>query len=139
MSTDINARHPEIPVVVSPDTGRPNRVPPGQRLTRRWPVLHFGRVPAINETDWAFSISGLVAEEKRLSLPEFHSLPMVRVLSDIHCVTRWSRLDNTWEGVSTCAVRDLANVLPEARFVVVHGAARFTTNLTIPMFNIEVK
>jgi DMSO/TMAO reductase YedYZ molybdopterin-dependent catalytic subunit len=121
-------------VIVSPDTQRENRVPPGQRLTEKWPMLHHGSVPEVDIARWAFTISGLVEEKRVLSYDEFSSLPQVQVFSDIHCVTRWSRLNNLWEGVSTGTVRQLANVLPAAQFVIVHCAGGFTTNLTLSDF-----
>ena len=121
-------------VIISPDTQRENRVPPGQRLTDRWPVLHYGPVPKIDPAKWTFTISGLVKEERMLSYTEFVALPRVKVFSDIHCVTTWSRLNNLWEGVSTSAVKQVVTLLPEAKFVIVHGAGGFTTNLTLADF-----
>ena len=120
--------------IISPDTQRKNRVPPGQRLTDRWPVLHYGPVPRFDPAKWSFRIWGLVNQERALSYAEFTALPRVKVFSDIHCVTTWSRLNNLWEGVSTGAIRDLTSVLPEARFVIVHAAGGFTTNLTLEDF-----
>jgi DMSO/TMAO reductase YedYZ molybdopterin-dependent catalytic subunit len=121
-------------VIKSPDTERQERVPPGQKLTERWPALHYGSVPKIDTSRWTFTISGLVAKERKLSYKEFLSLPMVKVFSDIHCVTGWSKMDNLWEGVSTNTIRELANILPEARFVTVHSEGGFTTNLTMDDF-----
>jgi len=120
----------EESIIRSPDTEREVRVPPGQRVTEKWPVLHYRSVPRIEITDWRFSISGLVKQERRLDYKEFNSLPRLKVFSDIHCVTGWSRLDNLWEGVSTGEIRELVKILPEARFVIVHGAGGFTTNLS---------
>jgi DMSO/TMAO reductase YedYZ molybdopterin-dependent catalytic subunit len=120
----------EESIIRSPDTEREVRVPPGQRVTEKWPVLHYRSVPRIEITDWRFSISGLGKQERRLDYKEFNSLPRVKVFSDIHCVTGWSRLDNLWEGVSTGEIRELVKILPEARFVIVHGAGGFTTNLS---------
>ena len=120
--------------IVSPDTLRKDRVPPGQRLTDKWPVLHYGSVPKIKPGEWTFRIHGLVEKEKKLSLDEFTSLPMVEVFSDIHCVTTWSRLNNTWEGVSSGALQDLAGIKGEAKYVMVEGAGGFTTNLSLEDF-----
>jgi DMSO/TMAO reductase YedYZ molybdopterin-dependent catalytic subunit len=120
--------------IKSPDTARQERVPPGQKLTEKWPALHYGNVPKIDPSRWTFTISGLVEEERRLSYKEFTSLPMVKVFSDIHCVTGWSRLDNLWEGVSAGAVRELVNILPEANFVIVRSEGGFTTNLSLDDF-----
>ncbi len=121
-------------VIRSPDTGRAQRVPPGQRATEEWPVLHHGAMPHIDVDAWTFTISGLVERERTLDFEEFMSLPRTRVFSDIHCVTGWSRLDNLWEGVSTGEIRELVAVLPDARFVIVHSVGGFTTNLTLSDF-----
>ena len=121
-------------VIRSPDMLRSNRVPPGQRLTEKWPVLHYGQAHFIDAAKWTFSIRGLVSQERRLSYTEFSALPQVRVESDIHCVTSWSRLDNLWEGVSTSSIRELVEIKPEAGFIIVHAAGGFTTNLTVHDF-----
>lgn len=121
-------------IIRSPDTMRSNRIPPGQKLTDKFPVLHYGHVPEINIDKWTFTISGLVRKEKILNFTDFKALPRVKVLSDIHCVTTWSKLDNLWEGPSTIVVKDLVDILPDAKFVVVRGAPNFTTNLTIADF-----
>jgi len=120
--------------IISPDTQRENRVPPGQHLTERWPVLHYGPVPRIDPAKWTLSIFGSVVQATELSHAQFVALPQVQVFADIHCVTTWSRLDNTWKGISTSALKDLVNVRPEAKFVIVHAAAGFTTNLTVDDF-----
>jgi DMSO/TMAO reductase YedYZ molybdopterin-dependent catalytic subunit len=121
-------------LIKSPDTERPERVPPGQKLTEKWPALHYGNVPSIDISGWAFTISGLVEKERKLSYAEFTSLPTVKVLSDIHCVTGWSKLDNLWEGVSASLIRELVKILPEARFVIVRSEGGFTTNLALDDF-----
>lgn len=120
--------------IVSPDTKRENRIPPGQRVTEKWPVLHDGRVPYIDVKTWTFTISGLVKEERTINYTEFMALPRVKVFSDIHCVTGWSRLNNWWEGVSTSTIQELVDILPEAQYVMVHAEHRFTTNLSFPDF-----
>ena len=121
-------------VIKSPDTKRKDRFPPGQRLTEKWPTLHYGTVPDIVISQWVFTISGLVEKERRLNYQEFMSLPRVKVFSDIHCVTSWSKLDNLWEGVGTSQIRQLTLILPEAKFVMVHSVGGFTTNLTLGDF-----
>jgi DMSO/TMAO reductase YedYZ molybdopterin-dependent catalytic subunit len=121
-------------IINSPDTRRQNRVPPGQRVTEGFPVLHYGGVPRIDPADWSLRLFGLVETERSLSFSGFKGLPMVKVFSDVHCVTGWSRLDNLWEGVQTSALRNLVRVLPEARFAIVHAAGRFTTNLSLEDF-----
>ena len=121
-------------IIKSPDAERKDRIPPGQRLTEKWPTLHYGSVPDIIISQWVFTISGLVEKERRLSYQEFMSLPRVRVLADIHCVTGWSKLGSLWGGVSTSQVRQLAQILPEAKFVTVHSAGGFATNLSLNDF-----
>jgi len=121
-------------VINSPDTERKDRIPPGQRVTEKWPTLHYGVVPDVDISQWTFTISGLVEKERKLDYEEFMSLPRVKVFSDIHCVTGWSKLDNLWEGVSTSVIRQLAHILPEAKFVMVHSAGGFTTNLSLTDF-----
>ena len=120
--------------IISPDTRRENRLPPGQTATTSWPVLQHSRVYEINAADWTFKIDGLVDEEVTLTYDEFAALPRVRVFSDIHCVTRWSRYDNIWEGISSGVVRTLAVIKPEATHVTIHGAGGFTTGLSLDDF-----
>ena len=89
---------PEI--IISPNTQLPNRIPPGQSRTRKWPVLDAHGTPEIDLTTWSFAVDGLVEHPQKWSLDEFMQLPAIRVYADFHCVTRWSRLDNVWGGVS---------------------------------------
>ena len=124
----------DIKRITSPDTLRQNRLPPGQRLTDRWPVLHHGGVPKIKPEEWKFTIHGLVEKERTLTFDEFIALPVVEVFSDIHCVTTWSRYNNLWEGVSTSTIKDLVKTKDEAKFVMVEGAQGFTTNLPLADF-----
>jgi DMSO/TMAO reductase YedYZ molybdopterin-dependent catalytic subunit len=124
----------DIKRVISPDTQRNDRLPPGQRLTEKWPVLHYGRVPSIDVKSWTFTIAGLVEAERTLSYDEFISLPHIEVFSDIHCVTTWSRYDNLWEGISTGVIKDLVRLEPEAKYLMVESAGGFTTNLPLNDF-----
>ena len=110
---------------------REPRLPPGQVVTAKWPVLHYGTVPAVDLSRWDLRVHGLVERPLLWSWQEFRSLPRVRVRSDIHCVTRWSRFDNQWEGVSVREVLRRAGVKPEARFGIVHAERGFTANLPI--------
>ncbi|MBI2830277.1 MAG: sulfite oxidase-like oxidoreductase [Chloroflexi bacterium] len=121
-------------IIKSPDTERKNRLPPGQHVTEKFPVLHYGDVPKIDTSRWTLRIFGLVEEAKTLSYEGFIAIPHVKVFSDIHCVTRWSRLNNLWEGISASAIRGLVDILPSAKFVMVHGVAGFTTNLSLDDF-----
>ena len=121
-------------IIISPDTLRANRVPPGQHLTTKFPVLHYGSGGKIDTGKWKFSITGLVEKERELDFAEFAALKRVKVLSDIHCVTTWSRLDNHWEGPSTAIIKELVEIKPDAKFVIVHAAGGFTTNLALADF-----
>jgi DMSO/TMAO reductase YedYZ molybdopterin-dependent catalytic subunit len=87
-------------------------------------------MPQIDISRWTFTIFGAVERERKLTYQEFLSLPRVKVSSDIHCVTGWSKLDNLWEGVSTSVIPELVSILPEAKFVMVHAAGGYTTNLS---------
>jgi len=120
--------------IKSPDTKKANRVPPGQRLTDHWPVLHYGDVPKIDLSKWSLRIFGLVDKEVKLSHRKFLSLPRAKVFSDIHCVTGWSRLENTWEGVSVTELQKLVKIKPKAKFAIIHAEADFTTNLSLKDF-----
>lgn len=122
-------------VVVSSDTRRANRIPRGQTRTKKWPVLHAGRVPAVSTQSWSLTIDGLVGSSLHFTWDEFQQLPRVKVFADFHCVTRWSRLSNLWEGVSTAEIAKRADVSPEAKFVLVGGFDDdWTTNLPLADF-----
>ena len=121
-------------IIRSPDTLRDNRIPPGQKLTNRFPVLHYGSVAKIDVSQWKFSITGLVDKERELNFAEFAGLKQVKVLSDIHCVTTWTKLDNHWEGPSTSIIKELVEIRSNAKFVVIHAAGNFTTNLSLTDF-----
>lgn len=108
-----------------------DRIPPGQDLTEKWPVLHYGDIPRFDLNKWDFGISGLVAQPLGWTYAEFMSLPTVRLTSDIHCVTGWSKFDNDWEGVSVKALLDQAQPSADARFVSVQAEEGYTTNLPL--------
>jgi DMSO/TMAO reductase YedYZ molybdopterin-dependent catalytic subunit len=125
-------------VIVSPDTRRASRLPPNQARTRKWPVLDAHGPPPVDLGSWTLGVSGLVKTELSFSWKEFRALPRVKVFADMHCVTRWSRLGNVWEGVAARELLERAELLPEARFVVVHGYDYgFTTNLPLEAFSAE--
>jgi len=107
------------------------RLPPGQVLTAKWPVLTYGATPRADLTQWTFRCFGLVEEEVSWTWPEFQKLPRVQVTSDIHCVTRWSRLDNRWEGVAIREVFARARVRPEAVAAVATTGEGYTTNILL--------
>jgi DMSO/TMAO reductase YedYZ molybdopterin-dependent catalytic subunit len=108
-----------------------NRVPPGQILTTKWPVLHYGDVPRVDTTQWTFEVAGLVAQPFSITYDELLLLPRQTVRCDMHCVTTWSRLDNTFEGVSVQSLLRRAGVQPDARFCLVSAEQGFTTNLPL--------
>jgi DMSO/TMAO reductase YedYZ molybdopterin-dependent catalytic subunit len=107
------------------------RTPPGQILTKDWPVLHYGNVPRVDLETWRFRIFGLVESEVTLTYREFTALPRAAVDCDIHCVTHWSRLDNRFEGVLFRDVANLVRVKPEATHVLFHAEGGWTTNLPL--------
>lgn len=109
------------------------RLPPGQSLTQKFPVLHYGPVPSFNPATWNFRIWGEVENETTLTWEQFNQLPRTRLKMDIHCVTRWSKVDTEWEGVS---VRDLleegkVKLKPSARYVMQHAEYGFTVNIPL--------
>lgn len=125
-------------VIVSPDTRRENRIPPGQSRTRRWPVLDAFGPPKIDLATWRLEVFGLVDAPGGVNWDEYRQLPRVRVFSDFHCVTRWSRLSNIWEGVATRELARMYGVRHEAKFVVCHAYDNgWTTNLPIEFFLAE--
>ncbi|MBL8850259.1 MAG: sulfite oxidase-like oxidoreductase [Planctomycetaceae bacterium] len=124
--------------IISPDTRRAQRVPPGQARTRKWPVLHWAGVPEVPTKQWTLEVRGLVDRPLTLSWDEFRSLPRVKVFADFHCVTRWSRLSNVWEGVSTREILNRCGAKPQARFALPLGYDDgWTTNLPLEHFLAE--
>jgi len=132
-------RRAPLPVQRSPGVDRLQRLPPGQRITAGWPVLHEGPVPSWDPATWDLTLfpSPYVQPILRLDWEAFSRLPRVRIVADMHCVTRWTRLDNLWEGVPTRALRDLIVLQPEVRFVMVHCEFGYTTNLPLDDFFAE--
>lgn len=108
-----------------------DRLPPGQVLTKKWPVLHYGLVPPVDTATWTFEVSGLVERPYSITWDELLALPRTTVGCDIHCVTTWSRFDNSFEGVSVRSLLERAGVSPAARFCLVHAEQDFTTNLPL--------
>ena len=107
------------------------RLPPGQSLTLKWPVLHYGSVPGFDAAKWDFRLWGLVGSPVRLSWEEFNRLPKSEVRSDFHCVTRWSRFDNTWTGVLFRDVLKLVQLKPGAEYVLVYAEQGYTANVPL--------
>jgi DMSO/TMAO reductase YedYZ molybdopterin-dependent catalytic subunit len=109
------------------------RLPPGQSLTNKFPVLHYGPVPRFDPNTWDLRLFGEVEEEKRFSWAEFNKLPRSNVTMDIHCVTRWSKFDTTWEGVALKSLVDagLLKLKPSAHYLLQHCEYGFTVNIPI--------
>lgn len=109
------------------------RLPPGQSLTQKFPVLHYGPVPTYNLATWTFRVFGLVEAEKTWTWEEFNKLPRRKVMMDIHCVTRWSKFDTTWEGVHLKDLIDggFVKLKPEAKYCVQHCEYGFTVNISV--------
>jgi DMSO/TMAO reductase YedYZ molybdopterin-dependent catalytic subunit len=110
----------------------PARLPPGQYLTQKWPVLHAGDVPRTDLETWTFRVFGEVEEEVTLDWEQFNALPRTSNVQDIHCVTRWSRFDAEFEGVHWRDLAALARPRPAARFVIAHAEQGFTANVPLP-------
>jgi len=108
-----------------------SRVPPNQRVTSHFPVLHYGGVPRFDPKMWDFRVEGLVQNPVRLSYEEFLKLPKAVDVSDFHCVTGWSRLDNKWEGVLFKTICDLVKPLKEAKYVTIVCEDEYTTSLPL--------
>jgi DMSO/TMAO reductase YedYZ molybdopterin-dependent catalytic subunit len=107
------------------------RLPPGQIITRKWPVLHYGTVPRVDLATWRFTMSGAVEQPFAITWEDLQALPRRRTTCDMHCVTRWSRYDNVFEGVPVQLLLQRAGVKPEARYALVHAEQGFTTNLPL--------
>lgn len=112
---------------------REGRLPPGQSLTLKFPVLHYGPIPPFDPATWTFRIWGEVEEPVEWTWEEFQHLPRTRVVMDIHCVTRWSKFDTVWEGVSvrTLVEQGFIKLKPTARYVIQHAEYGFTANLPL--------
>jgi len=109
-----------------------DRLPPGQSLTQKFPVLHYGPTPRYPDlSQWDLRVFGLVGEEKRFSFQDLLAMPKTRINVDIHCVTRWSKFDTAWEGVLFRDFLEQIDVQPEANYVVAHSEYGYTTNLPL--------
>lgn len=117
-------------------TGKPGqaRLPPGQHLTADWPVLDLGIQPNLAESDWSLSVAGAVERPVRWNWVDFMAQPQVEMTSDIHCVTTWSRYDNTWQGVSARHLLSLVKPRATARFVMFRSYDGYTTNVPLSRF-----
>jgi DMSO/TMAO reductase YedYZ molybdopterin-dependent catalytic subunit len=115
----------------------PSRLPPGQYLTEKWPVLHAGTVPHTDLATWDFRVFGEVEEPLTLSYDELKALPQTEITTDIHCVTRWSRFDASFTGVHWGELAKLVRPKSSARFVVAHAEQGFTSNLPLEALEAE--
>lgn len=114
------------------DMRKAGRLPDGQSLTEKFPVLTYGPIPKFDPTTWDFRVFGEVEEEKSWNWEEFKKLPTVKITVDIHCVTRWSKFDTDWEGVSfRHFVENYIKVKPTAKYVIAHCEYGYTTNLPL--------
>ncbi|MCS6836228.1 MAG: sulfite oxidase-like oxidoreductase [Anaerolineae bacterium] len=107
------------------------RLPPGQSLTEKFPVLTYGPIPPFDPATWDLRVWGEVEKEMRWTWEEFTKLPTVTITCDIHCVTRWSKFDTVWEGVRFTDFIKLFGVKPSAKYVIAHCEYGYTTNLPI--------
>ena len=115
---------------LNPDRVRPD-APPGQFVTDKFPVLTFGPTPRIDLDAWQFKVFGLVDEEITLDWRQFNDLPQVTLDAEFHCVTQWSKLQNTWQGILFTDVMKLVTPKPEAKFVMAHCYGGYTTNVSL--------
>jgi len=116
------------------DPERRNRLPPGQRQVKDWPVLDLGTVPRLEMSTWSLSVDGAVEHPLRWNWDEFMAQPQLAVSVDMHCVTAWSRFDNQFVGVPALHLLDQAKPRPEARFLMLHSFDGYTTNLPLADF-----
>ena len=107
------------------------RIPPGQHLTRKWPVLHVGQIPSFDAATWRFETSGLVDQPLALDWKGLCELPQVEIQTDFHCVTTWSKLDMVWRGISIREVLARTQPRADARYVIIHSHGGYTTNLPL--------
>jgi DMSO/TMAO reductase YedYZ molybdopterin-dependent catalytic subunit len=114
----------------------PARLPPGQYLTEKWPVLHAGPLPQIDLERWRFRVWGEVGTPLTLTWAKFSELPTVEVTQDIHCVTRWSRFDANFRGVAWSTLAELVQPLPSAHYAIAHAEHDFTAN--VPASSLEL-
>jgi DMSO/TMAO reductase YedYZ molybdopterin-dependent catalytic subunit len=108
------------------------RLPPGQSLTLKWPVLQYGSVPSFDPETWDLQVYGLVEAPLKLNWGEFNALPKIHRTSDFHCVTRWSRFDNLWDGVAFRELLRRVRPKPQAAYVLAHAEQGYTANIPLP-------
>ncbi|HJV46765.1 MAG TPA: sulfite oxidase-like oxidoreductase [Bacillota bacterium] len=111
-----------------------DRIPPNQRLTEGFPVLHYGDIPDVDLGSWKLHLFGLIDQERTFNWEEFNQLPMSTFQNDIHCVTGWSKLDNYWEGVSVKDLLQGVQISPDVHYVLLHAQGGWTTNMPLEDF-----
>ncbi|MCR6632026.1 MAG: sulfite oxidase-like oxidoreductase [Magnetospirillum sp.] len=110
------------------------RLPPGQHLTEDWPVLDLGISPNLSTSDWTLAVGGAVETPLNWTWDQFMSQPQTELVSDIHCVTTWSRYDNSWKGVSARHLLKLVRPRPSAEFLMFRSYDGYTTNVPLARF-----
>ncbi len=117
----------------APNGEEKKRIPPGQYLTTRFPVLHYGPIPELDLENWKFRVWGEVEKPLVLTWDEFAALPRTKLTMDLHCVTKWSKLETSWEGVSLQTLKEMGLVVPseKAGFVIQHAEFGYTANLPL--------
>ncbi|HEX5158384.1 MAG TPA: sulfite oxidase-like oxidoreductase [Ktedonobacterales bacterium] len=128
--TKLFRREPDPAAKEIREDGR-ERLPAGQYLTKKWPILSYESTPKFDAEKYRFKVWGTVAEPFELTWDELLALPRVQLTSDFHCVTTWSRFDNAWEGVHIREILQRAKPLPEAKFVTAHSFTGYTTNMPL--------
>ena len=108
-----------------------DRIPPGQKVTERWPIFTYGSTPRIDPKEWKFIVAGAVEEEMAFTWEELSALPQAAVVTDVHCVTGWTKLDNEWRGVPFREMARLVLPKPEAQHVMAHCYGGYTTNIPL--------
>jgi len=131
MGVDNKAERIKRMIVPAPDGAHAGRVPPGQVLTERFPILHEGEVPQYDMSAWTLRIFGEVGEEKVIRYEELLAMPQTEVKVDIHCVTRWSKLDTAWEGVRFRDLLETLNIQPQVKYVMLHADSDYETNVPL--------
>lgn len=116
------------------DLERANRLPPGQKEVKNWPVLDLGVQPDVKPENWRLRVTGLVENTLAWTLPQIMALPSHEFVSDIHCVTAWSRFDNHWQGIAARTLLELVKPKADARHVIFHAYDGYTTNVKLDVF-----
>jgi DMSO/TMAO reductase YedYZ molybdopterin-dependent catalytic subunit len=116
------------------DRSHENRLPPGQHLVEKWPVLDLGIQPDLPLDKWRLEVIGLVENPMVWTFDEFMALPQTQFVSDIHCVTTWSRYDNHWDGVTARSILDIVKPKPDAAHIIFHSYDGYTTNIKLEVF-----